>query len=79
MEDRLDQQADVTVVDASDGLADAGSGLNQGRGLLPLPGQLRHLICGDGLHQPVQEKAIREWAKSVGHKIVRWKREEGSR
>ena len=26
---------------------------------------------------PVQEKAIREWAKSVGHKIVRWKREEG--
>ena len=38
---------------------------------------MRHLICGDGLHQPVQEKAIREWAKSVGHQMVRWKREEG--
>ena len=38
---------------------------------------MRHLICGDGLHQPVQEMAIRDWAKSVGHQIVRWKREEG--
>ena len=25
----------------------------------------------------MQEKAIREWAKSVGHQIVRWKRQEG--